>query len=168
MTDLPATLVTYLVNRDAARSDAVHAFLNDLTDRERGLIRDAAVMGYVRGRLHPADTPHPKDNHVQAEVLAEIIDACHAMPDLYPAINAGPDTYQRTVEYFVQCQQPDETWAQCSSSIIEPARVVEQLAAQRRNRPELEFRISRRTTTSVIEVVVPVAEAGTEAPEPGP
>jgi hypothetical protein len=156
--DLPEALVTYLVNRDTARADAVRAFLNDLTDRERGLIRDAAVMGYVRGRIHPADTPHPKDSHVQAAVLAEIIDSCHAMPDLYPAINAAPDTYQRTVEYFVQCQQPDDTWAQCSSTMTEPARVVEQLAAQQRARPELEFRIARRTTTAVIEVVAPIEE----------
>lgn len=159
MTDLPAALVDYLINRDTARANAVTAFLNDLTDREHGLIRDAAVMGYVRGRMHPDDTRHPKDSHVQAEVLAEIIDACHAMPDLYPAINAGPDTYQRTVEYFVQCQQPDETWEQCSSTILEPARVVEQLAAQRRARPESEFRIARRVTTSVTEVVVPIEEA---------
>jgi hypothetical protein len=154
VTDLPAALVTYLVNRDAARADAVRTFLNDLTDRERGLIRDTAVMGYVRGRLHPSDEPHPKDSHVLTAVLAEVVDACLAMPDLYPAINAGPDTYQRTVAYFVQCQQPDETWAQCSSTTTDPSRIVEQLAAQRRARPELEFRIARRTTTSVIETVV--------------
>jgi hypothetical protein len=159
MTDLPDALVTYLVNRDAARADAVRAFLDDLTDRERGLIRDVAVMGYVRGRLHPQDEPHPKDSAVVAAVLAEVIDACLAMPDLYPTVNAGPDTYQRTVEYFVQCQQPDETWAQCSSTTTDPAVVVEQLAAQRRARPDFQFRIARRSTTSVTETVVPTKEA---------
>lgn len=158
MTDLPPALVTYLVNRDTARADAVRAFLNDLTDRERGLIRDTAVMGYVRGRLHPSNEPHPKDNQVMAAVLAEVIDACFAMPDLYPAVNAGPDAYQRTVEYFVQCQQPDETWVQCTGTTREPTVIVEQLAAQRRARPDFEFRIARRTTTAVIETVVPVEE----------
>jgi hypothetical protein len=159
VTDLPAALVTYLVNRDTARANAVRAFLDDLTDRERGLIRDTAVMGYVRGRMHPADEPHPKDSHVVAEVLAEVVDACLAMPDLYPGVNAGPDTYQRTVTYFVQCQQPDETWAQCCGATDAPTVVVEQLAAQQRARPDFQFRIARRTTTSVIETVVPTKEA---------
>lgn len=157
MPDLPEALVTYLVNRDAARADAVRAFLNDLTDRERGLIRDTAVMGYVRGRMHPSDEPHPKDSHV----MAEVIDACLAMSDLYPAVNAGPDTYRRTVEYFVQCQQPDETWAQCSTTTAESARVIEQLAAERGARPEFEFRIARRATTEVVETVV--VKAGGDA-----
>jgi hypothetical protein len=160
MTDLPEALVTYLINRDTARADAVRAFLDDLTDRERGLIRDAAVMGYVRGRLHPEDERHPKDSQVMADVLAEVIDACLAMPDLYPAVNAGPDTYQRTVEYFVQCQQPDEeTWAQCTSTITDPAKVVEQLAAQEKARPDLRFRIARRSTTAITETVVPAKES---------
>jgi len=159
MTDLPPALVTYLVNRDTARANAVRAFLDDLTDRERGLIRDAAVMGYVRGRMHPKDERHPKDSQVMADVLAEVIDACLAMPDLYQTVNAGPDTYQRTVEYFVQCQQPDEeTWAQCSSTITDPARVVEELAAQEKARPDLQFRIARRSTTAITETVVPVKE----------
>lgn len=160
MTDLPAALVTYLVNRDAARANAVRAFLDDLTDRERGLIRDAAVMGYVRGRMHPEDEPHPKDSRVMADVLAEVIDACLAMPDLYPAVNAGPDTYQRTVEYFVQCQQPDEeTWAQCTSTITDPVKVVEELAAQEKAQPDLRFRIARRSTTAITETVVPTKDA---------
>ena len=160
MTDLPAALVTYLVNRDTARANAVRAFLDDLTDRERGLIRDAAVMGYVRGRMHPTDEPHPKDSHVMQAVLAEVIDACLAMSDLYPAVNAGPETYQRTVDYFVQCQQPDEdTWEQCTSTMTDPVKVVEQLSAQEKARPDLRFRIARRSTTAIIETVVPTENA---------
>jgi hypothetical protein len=159
MSDLPEALVTYLVNRDIARADAVYAFLDDLTDRERGLIRDAAVMGYVRGTMHPDGEPHPKDSKVMAAVLAEVIDACHAMPDMYPAINAGPDTYQRTVEYFVQCQQPDEdTWEQCTSTMTDPAKVVQELTAQQKARPDFQFRIARRSTTAITETVIPVKE----------
>ena len=82
--DLPASLIAYLVSRDAARADAVNNLLERLTPRERALVRDAAVMGYVRGRMHPQDEKHPKDG----AVLAEVVDACLAFPDLYPAVNA--------------------------------------------------------------------------------
>jgi hypothetical protein len=161
MTDLPEALVTYLVNRDAARADAVRAFLNDLTDRERGLTRDAAIMGYVRGRMHPVDAPHPKDRRVMEAVLAEIIDACLAMPDLYPHVNAGPDTYQRTVEYFVQCQDQEETWWQCTGLTSDPVQVVEQLDAKQAERPDFRYRIARRSTTAITETVVPAKEITT-------
>jgi hypothetical protein len=82
--DLPASLITYLADRDAAHAQAVTDLLDRLTPRERALIRDAAVMGYVRGRMHAQDEKHPKDG----AVLAEVVDACLALPDLYPAINA--------------------------------------------------------------------------------
>lgn len=41
-------------------------------------------MGYVRGRMHPQSEPQPKDS----AVVAEVIDACLALPDLYPGTNA--------------------------------------------------------------------------------
>ena len=84
MTDaLPEPLLAYFAQREAARAEAVAAFLAKLTERERRLMREAAVMGYVRGRMHPEGVAHPKD----AAVLAEVIDACLAFPDLYPVIN---------------------------------------------------------------------------------
>jgi hypothetical protein len=84
MPDLPEFLISYMERQRASRADAVNAVLASLTDRERALIRDAAVMGYVRGTMHPKGEPHPKDS----AVLAEVIDACLALPDLYPAVNA--------------------------------------------------------------------------------
>jgi hypothetical protein len=93
MAELPAALIAYLQQRDAARADAVTTFLASLTDRERALIRDAAVMGYVRGRMHPKDEPHPKDSHVLAEVVA----ACLDITDMYPAISTEEAEGPRTV-----------------------------------------------------------------------
>jgi hypothetical protein len=84
---LPEFLVTYLEQRDAARADDVTAVLASLTDRERVLVKDAAVMGYVRGTMAPKGEPIPKGR----AILAEVIDACLAFPDLYPAICADPD-----------------------------------------------------------------------------
>jgi hypothetical protein len=74
----------YLEARDADRRTAVHAVLQGLTEREARLVREAAVMGYVRGVQcgpHRDQIPH------DAEILWEVIDACLAMPDLYPVIS---------------------------------------------------------------------------------
>lgn len=70
-----------------AHAAAVRDVLTALTDRERALIKDAAVMGYVRGTLHPRGEPVPKDG----AIVTEVIDACLAFPDLYPAINPPQD-----------------------------------------------------------------------------
>lgn len=80
---LPQPLLDYLAQREAARAQAVTDFLASLTERERRLMREAAVMGYVRGRMHLDGEAHPKDG----AVLNEVIDACLAFPDLYPVIN---------------------------------------------------------------------------------
>lgn len=82
-TELPAAYLAYLAKREQQRADAITDFLASLTDRERALVRDAAVMGYVRGRMRPQDEPHPKDS----AVLAEVVDCCLAITDMYPAIS---------------------------------------------------------------------------------
>ena len=81
MTDLPPALLDYFAKREQQRAAAVDAILTSLTERERRLIREAAVMGYVQGR-HPDDEDHPKD----ADVMALVVDACLAHRDLYPVI----------------------------------------------------------------------------------
>jgi hypothetical protein len=83
---LPEQLVTYLAARDAQRADAVSVFLASLTDRERGLVHDAAVMGYVQGLMRDREEGCPKDS----AVMRLVVDACSAFPDLYPTIGVGP------------------------------------------------------------------------------
>lgn len=83
MADLPPALLDYLALREQQRTEAVDTTLAALTERERRLMREAAVMGYVQGRRHPQDEAHPKD----AAVLALVVDACLAHPDLYPVIS---------------------------------------------------------------------------------
>ena len=86
MAELPEFLITYMQQRDAERADAVAAFLASLTDRERGLFHDAAVMGYVQGLMRDRSEGCPKDS----QVMALVVDACFAFPDLYPTVNAEP------------------------------------------------------------------------------
>ena len=42
---------------------------------------------------------------------------------------------RETVEYFVQCQQPDGAWEQASSTAADLDFATERLAARRRMRP---------------------------------
>ena len=84
---LPDPLIAYLAARDAARADAVAAFLASLTPRERGLFHDAAVMGYVQGLMRDRAEGCPKDS----VVMSLVADACFAFPDLYPTVNAAPE-----------------------------------------------------------------------------
>lgn len=77
-------LLDYLAKRDAERADAVQERLATLTERERLLIKEAAVMGYVQGvRNGPYRDKIPGDR----AILAEVVQACISFNDLYPTIS---------------------------------------------------------------------------------
>lgn len=80
--DIPEQLATYFQQRAAARASAVNEVLDGLTERERGLVHDAAVMGYVQGLMRPREEGCPKDS----QVVAGVIHACLSHPDLYPTL----------------------------------------------------------------------------------
>lgn len=91
---LPESLVRYLAARDAQRADDVKSILDALTLREQRLVMDAAVMGYVRGKMSGRAEPVPKDGAILGEVvdaclthrdaiLREVVDATLAFPDAY-------------------------------------------------------------------------------------
>lgn len=84
--DLPDELVRYLAERDRQRAERVHRVYETLTKREQRLVREAAVMGFVQGTRHAGgfDVPIPPDRRI----VAQVIDACFAFPDLYPAFDA--------------------------------------------------------------------------------
>jgi hypothetical protein len=82
---LPEALAAYLVARDRDREQHTDAALAALTLRERYLIREAAVMGYVQGAMSPRGEAIPPDS----EVLRLVVSACLAMPDLYPHLSQG-------------------------------------------------------------------------------
>jgi len=92
--EFPEQLAVYLAEREAQRASAVDATLGALTERERRLVCEAAVMGYVQGTRHPAGAEHPKN----AAVLHLVIDACLAFSDLYPVITG--------VQPCSECQHP--------------------------------------------------------------
>lgn len=83
--DITARLVKYLEHRDQARLAEVNRTLTTMTERERHLVKEAAVMGYIRGKMSGDQwgTPPP-----DSEILFEVIDACLRMEDLYPVMYA--------------------------------------------------------------------------------
>jgi hypothetical protein len=87
----PAALADYLAIRDEQRQQRVLRALNALSPRERQLVREAAVMGYVQGvrAAGVGDVDIPRD----AFILHLVVDACFSFDDLYPTIGElGEDT----------------------------------------------------------------------------
>lgn len=81
--DLPESLVEYIHKRDQQRADEITALWCQFTEREQGLIKDAAVMGYVQGMLQVrAGLDWPGDWVAVPTVLG----ACLAHADLYRTI----------------------------------------------------------------------------------
>lgn len=80
--EIPDDIVRYVAARDRDRAEQVDQALAALTDRERALVRAAAVMGYVHGTLAERGEPIPPDT----DILREVVAACQSMPNLYPTI----------------------------------------------------------------------------------
>ncbi|MFE2850621.1 hypothetical protein ACFXJO_05735 [Streptomyces lavendulae] len=86
--EIDTQLAAYFETRAQQREEEIDARLAELTPRERSLVRDAAVMGYVLGRMDErAKREFPKDTPIfRGVVLAALRDdenfrvlrgACH-------------------------------------------------------------------------------------------
>jgi hypothetical protein len=90
-TPIEEGLLRYFAVREQQHANRRQTVLDALTDQERALVREAAVMGYVRGSL---TAPHRPQIPSDQAIVAEVVDACLAMPDLYPTLaglEAGPE-----------------------------------------------------------------------------
>src|SRR5690348_2383937 len=78
-------LVLYFAERERQQAEDVAVALSRLNAREVRLVREAAVMGYVRGVMagKAGDDKIPGD----VDVLAHVVSCCLSMPDLYPVIS---------------------------------------------------------------------------------
>lgn len=78
-------LASYLVSRQHHTKEVAHVWTS-LTDRERRLVKEAAVMGYVQGAMRYAGAAAvevPPDRWITSTV----IDACLDASDLYPTLS---------------------------------------------------------------------------------
>jgi hypothetical protein len=86
--DIDVLLMRYLAARDQQRAEAVESVLAGLTPRERLLVKEAAVMGFVRGTIHGGGhsaPPAPADSRI----VVEVVNACLSMPDIYPTLGGS-------------------------------------------------------------------------------
>lgn len=86
--DIDGWLAAYLEQRQRQRADARERVLASLTDRERRLVREAAVMGFVRGSIFGGDHRAPEIPQ-DPVIVAEILDGCRDFPDLYPLLGGS-------------------------------------------------------------------------------
>lgn len=86
MTDLPEGLLRYFQIREQHHADDIAAVLARLSPREQALVREAAVMGFVRGAMFAAGGRKTPEMPRDSRVLAEVVGACLSFPDLYPTL----------------------------------------------------------------------------------
>ena len=74
----------YLVAQDKARRERVLRILGAMTKRERQLVKEVAVMAWVRGNRASGDghAAIPPDS----EIVTDVILACLSMENLYPTV----------------------------------------------------------------------------------
>lgn len=77
-------LDTYLETRDAQRRQRAEEQLGALSTRERRLVSEAAVMGYVQGFQ---DSPHRDEVPRDRDIILAVLSACDSMGDLYPTLH---------------------------------------------------------------------------------
>lgn len=156
-TGLPESYLRYLATREAERADAINAVLAGMTERERRLVKEAAVMGYVQGRRHLQGEDHPKDS----VVLATVIDACLSNDDLYPTISADPPAeaqpprhrwYVETLDDVAGQGAPGMRYADRDQALERYRLVSEQYPTWRDGTP-IKRRFVRETTTHTVEDV---------------
>lgn len=82
MSSMPEWVAEHLARREAGRTKAASKMLESLSPRNRKLVREAAIMGYVLGTRN-ADGALPGDDAIVTCVLIEAM----KNGDLYPAIN---------------------------------------------------------------------------------
>jgi hypothetical protein len=100
--EIADSLRDYLAGRGSRRAEAVDRALATLRPFERRLVREAAVMGYVRGAMRGrarATMGLPSDGDIgqDAATLFEVIDGCIGMSDLYPYLAAASEGRRRRV-----------------------------------------------------------------------
>ncbi len=76
-------LMTYFKLRDEAYLREIEELASTFSERELLLVKEAAVMGYVRGKMSGPAGPVPQDSGILREVLGAIIGS----PALYPTIS---------------------------------------------------------------------------------
>lgn len=86
--DLLGKLAEVFAAKQTHRERRARTALLSMTVRERRLVREAAVMGYVQGVRHG---PHRDKIPGDSAIVVEVLIACDAFCDLYPFLSTACD-----------------------------------------------------------------------------
>jgi hypothetical protein len=92
VTGLPEGLLRYFELRERHRADEIAALLARLTAREQALVREAAVMGFVRGAIFASGGRRLPEIPRDSRIVAEAVGACLSMPETYPTLSGWEPT----------------------------------------------------------------------------
>jgi hypothetical protein len=98
--DFPPELLDYFADRQRQRFETINRALATLKPFERRLVREAAVMGYVRGAMagrSRATLGEPRDEDIPTDpqIIADVIGACIDMD--YPYLAAASQGKRRRI-----------------------------------------------------------------------
>lgn len=95
--EMQAGLEKYLAGRADQRNKEAMVMYGNLTERERALVGEAAVMAYVQGAM-----AHANGREVQvpktSEILTTVLIECRNMADIYPTLAALDPAYESEEE----------------------------------------------------------------------
>lgn len=81
MSDLDDVVARIVADGDRRRHERATRMVEAMTEREARLVREAAVMGFVHGRMS-GDSPFPRDT----QILHQVLLGCDMYSDTYPVI----------------------------------------------------------------------------------
>jgi hypothetical protein len=94
---IPDALLEMFAENQRQRDRRTAALWFALTERERALVREAAVMAYVHGGMSkpgPAPDPFPRD----MAIVATVLEAVQSFEDRYPTLSRYVPTDDDTEE----------------------------------------------------------------------
>ncbi|MFI5753108.1 hypothetical protein ACIBBE_46600 [Streptomyces sp. NPDC051644] len=126
------------------------------SDASRELINDfARSLAVVVQQAEESQWPGPISALVDPyQHTRETWSAATRCPAIAKPFEKQPDPpVGTTVEYFLQTQQPDESWEQSSSSEGRVFWAADRLMKMRRRMPQFEHRIVQRTTSVRVQPI---------------
>lgn len=88
----------YLTFGEQRRLHEARVAMQTLTAREQHLVREAAIMGFVRGQMRGE---HTQEVPGDAVIVQEVLNCCAAMPDHYPVLAAAARGARRRPQWLI-------------------------------------------------------------------
>ena len=79
-------LLNYLATMERSRQEQAKEMYRRLTRRERRILREAAVMGFVLGTWSGIKPGNGRDMPPDSKIVELVLNSCQSQKDLYPLL----------------------------------------------------------------------------------